>query len=183
MIEPMHRLILAVLLTCALSQSARATVVVALDTAEMVKRSDRIVRGHVVDRRARWDDAHERIYTDVTIRVDESYKGKGGQMMVVRRLGGTVDGIGMRTIGEVEFDAGEEVFLFVRRVGPEIYQVVGLSQGKLHIARDKSGARAILNTSGAALVTPDGKAAPAPNPVRALADLEREVRALSGASK
>jgi len=56
----------------------------------------------------------------------------------VRRLGGKVGGIGMRTIGEVEFVDGEEVFLFVRRAA-DVYQVVGLSQGKFRIVRDAAG--------------------------------------------
>src|SRR5262249_10925695 len=144
MIEWMRNVVFGLVIACSFSLPARATVVESLELRDLCARADRIVRGQVVRRRAYWDDAHQRIWTDVTIRVDATFKGPASQTLMVRRLGGSVGGIGMRTIGEVEFADGEEVFLFVRRAA-DAYQTVGLAQGKLHIVRDATGARAIAD--------------------------------------
>jgi hypothetical protein len=173
----MRRLFLGFVIACTVSLSARATVVLSLDLRELVARSERVVRGHVTAQRSFWDDAHRGIFTDVTIRVDATFKGEPVQSLVVRRLGGSVGGIGMRTIGEVEFGNGEEVFLFLRRRMADTYQTVGLAQGKLHIVRDAAGARAVTNLQGARLL---GEGQPA---VRMLGELERDVRALAGAAR
>jgi hypothetical protein len=185
----MRRLSLAaLLLTCAVSYPAHATIVEALDTRGLVNLSDRIVRGHVVSQVAAWDDAHQRIWTDVTIRIDETYKGTpAGATLLIRRQGGSVAGIGMRTIGEVEFANGEEVFLFLRRVplkSGEIHQTIGMAQGKLRIVRDANGTRVIADPRGANLMTrgADGRARiqPGAPSIRSLADLEHEVKQLAG---
>src|SRR5262249_33628227 len=149
-------------IACVLSHSAQATIVEALDTPALVGRADQIVRGRVVAMRAYWDGSHERIWTDVTVRVAETFKGAQAATLVVRRLGGSVGGIGVRTFGEVEFSDGEEVFLFLRRVPSKptaVYQTVGLAQGKLRIVRDASGARAMADVHGATLMVrePDGR--------------------------
>ena len=171
MIESMKHLLLGLVITCTTSLSASATVVESLDLTQLVGRSDRIVRGHVASQRAYWADG--RIWTDATIRVDQAFKGGPVAQLVVRRLGGKVGGIGMRTIGEVEFADGEEVFLFVRRAA-DVYQTVGLSQGKFRILRDATGAHAVTNLGGAKLYGPDQPA------VRELGDLEKSVKALVG---
>src|SRR5688500_8617231 len=129
----------ALCVTFALAGPAAGTVVEELGTEALVARADRIVRGRVLQQQSRWDEARERIYTDIEIAVDESYKGGALKTVVVRRLGGSVDGIGMRAIGEVLFADGEEVFLFLRRIGTDklydVHQTIGLSQGKLRIVR------------------------------------------------
>ena len=45
------------------------------------------------------------------MRVSRAYKGavKAGERVVVRREGGSVDGIGMRVYGAASFTVGEEV--------------------------------------------------------------------------
>ena len=180
MIESMRHLLFGLVIACTLSQPARATVVESLDLRELVNRSDRIVRGHVTAQRAYWADG--RIWTDVTVRVEATFKGApaatlpASQTLIVRHLGGKVGTIGMRTIGEVQFAPDEEVFLFLRRAA-DAYQTVGLSQGKLRIVRDASGARAIGNLQGAKLLGPD-------QPLQHdLGELERSVRSLAGARR
>ena len=104
----------------ALPRHAQATIVERLGLPDLVAKSDRIVRGTVISQESRWDDGHDRIYTDVTVRVADTYKGPAAQTLVVRRQGGTVSGIGMRTIGEVVFSNGEEVMLFLQGHGVSI---------------------------------------------------------------
>ena len=174
MIESMRHLLLGLVITCTLSQPARATVVESLDLRELVNRSERIVRGHVAAQKAYWADG--RIWTDVTIRVDATFKGAPAQTLLVRHLGGSVNGIGSRTIGEVQFAQNEEVFLFLRHAA-DAYQTVGLSQGKLRIVRDASGARAVGNLQGAKLLGPDQPL------MHDLGELERSVKSMVGARR
>jgi len=184
----MRRLAFLIALVCTLSQPASATIVATLDTRALVAESDQIVRGRVVAQMARWDDAHERIFTDVTIRVDETYKGARTATLLIRRQGGSVGGIGMRTIGEVEFAAEEEAFLFLRRIPhTNLFQTVALAQGKLRIVRDRAGARVVSDPRGATLMTRDasGNAVLAPGrpSTQPLAGFEAELRRLVGARR
>src|SRR5262249_47555275 len=121
MIESMKHLLFGLVVACTLSLPAGATVVQSLDLPQLVGQSERIVRGHVAAQRAYWADG--RIWTDVTVRVDATYKGPAAQTLLVRRMGGSVNGIGSRTIGEAEFGNGEEVFLFLRKAA-DAYQTV-----------------------------------------------------------
>lgn len=154
--------------------TAQATVLAPLDTRALTSRADRIVLGTVESQAARWTDDHDAIYTDVTVRVSESYKGRlaPGQTLVVRRLGGEVDGVGMRVFGAASFAVGEEVVLFVEARGSASYPV-GMTQGKLHVSRGPDGQKRVsANLAGVAFTRGTARIA-AP---RRLVDLEREIR-------
>jgi hypothetical protein len=174
-----------------LASPAQGTVALRVDLPALAAAADVVVRGRVVGEVSRWDSSRRRIYTDVTVAVDEVYKGDArvGRTVVVTRLGGSVGGVGMRVAGEVSLVAGEESFLFLRRHearrGGRL-TVVGMAQGKLTVLRDRRGAR-VLPATGAAglrLVTPaaDGRLrrSAAVPVVRPLGDVEREIRTLCG---
>jgi hypothetical protein len=174
----------AALLVNLLAVSAHASVAARLDTRSLVACADRIVRGRVESRQMRWDEAHARIWTDVTIRVDGTYKGPRTTTLIVRHLGGSIGGVGMRAVGEVDLAQGEEVFLFLRRLvvaGREVHQTVGMAQGKLRIIREGGAARLVGDLRGLMLLGDDGRVrAERPHLEPALADHERAVRALVG---
>ena len=117
-----------------LETSAAASVVLPLDLPSLVGRADRIVVGRVEGQEARWTSDHRAIYTDVTVRVGESWKGdsRPGDVVVVRREGGEVDGVGMKVIGAAVFAPGEEAVLFLERRGAALW-TVGMAQGKLRV--------------------------------------------------
>jgi hypothetical protein len=191
----MHLRLLALLgLLGALSfaSPAQATVALRVDLAELAAAADLVVRGRVVGDVSRWDASRRRIYTDVTVAVEEVYKGNArvGHALVVTRLGGSVGGVGMRVAGEVSLPAGEESILFLRRHearrGARL-TVVGMAQGKLVVLRDRRGARVLPAVGGAGLrlVTSTGgghlrRVATTPV-VRPLGVVERELRALVSA--
>lgn len=163
---------------------ASATVVLALDLRELTWRSDRVVVADVVAMRPAWDGRRERIDTWVELRVVESWKGEvpAGGRVVVRRAGGTVNGITMVVIGEAGFVAGERAVVFLK--GPsDRAQVVGMAQGKRTLRRDAAGRSVAEGTAGGArAVAPDagGKLVPAPAPPSVpLDDLRAEVRSLA----
>jgi hypothetical protein len=124
----------------ALAGAAHATAMLPLDLPTLCDRADRVVLGTVESTMSRWTDAHDAIYTDVTLRVSRAYKGatRPGETIVVRREGGSVDGIGMRVFGAAAFHVGEEALVFVERRGGASY-VVGMSQGKLRVATRPDG--------------------------------------------
>jgi len=178
----------------ALPAPAPASVALRLELPELASAADLVARVRVAGEASRWDASHRRIYTDVTVAVEEVYKGDArvGDALVVTRLGGSVDGVGMRVAGEVSLAAGEESILFLRRHEPRRggrLTVVGMAQGKLLVLRDRRGARVLPATGGAGIklvaTSPGGRlrrvaAAPAVRPLR---DVEREIRALVAARR
>src|SRR5689334_799845 len=92
-------LTLAVTLACA--NVADATMANALSLAELTDQADVVVVGSVTGQHARRDE-HGRIVTDVRIAVEESVRGDAppGDEIVLVRIGGALDGIGMRIEGE-----------------------------------------------------------------------------------
>jgi hypothetical protein len=185
----MRTLTVSVALAAALlAARAQATVIEALTLRELVLHADVIAQAQVITTAARMDEL-DRIVTDVTLRVDEplwgarrwSYLGSGSEV-VVTRLGGELDGLGLRIEGEPTFALGETVVLFAEERRDELH-AVGMSQGVLPVRVDPSGTPMVLpGGDGLSLVAPGhgglraGTAAlSAP---RALPGLLDEVRAL-----
>lgn len=73
-----------------------------------------IVRANVVDTWSAWDDSHEVIYTYATLRVSR-YFGEvaGPDTLVVREVGGSVDGYTQEAVGFPAIRRGENVVLFL----------------------------------------------------------------------
>jgi hypothetical protein len=172
-----------------LAAPAHGTIALRVELPELTGSADLVIRGRVVGDASRWDASRRRIYTEVTVAVEEVYKGAAtvGQAVVVTRLGGSVGGVGMRVAGEVSLAAGEEAILFLRRHdtrrGARL-TVVGMAQGKLVVLRDVRGARVLPATggSGLKLVAPAGgrlRRVATPPAVRPLAEVEREIRSLA----
>lgn len=167
---------------------AHATIARAMAMRELVTEADVIARVTVLDRQARYD-ALDRIVTDVRVRVDEPLFGateagvvRAGDELVITRLGGELDGLGLRIEGEPTFPVGEELLLFAVDLGGELH-ALGMSQGVFPIARDGSGHELVApNGGGLSLVAPGGgdlvpavPALPVARPVDAFLD---EVRTL-----
>jgi hypothetical protein len=177
----MRSLVLGAIVLAA--SAARATVLVPLDTRTMTERADRVVYGTVESQQPRWTADHQAIYTDVTLRVARVYKGalKPGDLLVVRREGGAVDGIGMRVFGAASFAVGEEVLVFVETRGGAAY-TVGMTQGKLHVSTGADGQKRVAaNLADVAFTQNPGRATFAAP--RRLDDVEREILAYVRSSK
>jgi hypothetical protein len=163
--------------TLALCLPARATVMVPLDTQALTARADRVVLGVVEAQASRWSSDHQSIFTEAKVRVTKSYKGatQPGEIIVVRREGGTADGIGMRVFGAASFNVGEEVLVFLEQRGAAAW-TVGMAQGKLSVVLGSDGIKRVApNLAGVAWErTPDAKARAAMQP-RRLDEVEREI--------
>lgn len=142
----------------ALVPSARATIVEALDMAELVQASDHAALVEVVALEPRYDDL-DRIVTDVTVRVLEPLVGpsRPGDLLVVRRLGGVLGGVGLRIEGEPSFTPGERAVVFLRDVSG-VLRPVGMSQGVLPVVVEDGGEVVMPGGAGLSLVRPGSAA-------------------------
>jgi hypothetical protein len=166
-------------LTLVVSSAAHATTMVPLDLHALALRADRVVLGTVLASESKWTADHGTIYTEVTLRVDRSYKGalKEGDTFMVRREGGTSGGIGMHVFGAAHFDVGEQAVVFVEKRGGASY-VVGMAQGKMRVEMT-AGKRIVHapDTSGIAML-PTKNVLQTPMRTRPLEDFESELRAV-----
>jgi hypothetical protein len=81
---------------------------------QMTRESAFIVRGNVVNTWSAWDDAHEVIFTYATVRVNRYFgEATGPDTLLVREVGGTVDGYTQEAIGFPAIRSGESVVLFL----------------------------------------------------------------------
>ena len=153
---------------------ARATSMVPLDLKALVQRADRVVLGTVVSSESHWTGGHNAIYTDAVVRIERVYKGAvvAGQTVVVRREGGSVDGIAMRVFGSPELSPGEQAVVFLEARGGANY-VVGMAQGKWHVAVENGKKMVHADLSGIGFIQPGPTALPGP---RSLADVERALK-------
>jgi len=137
---------------------ALAAVLVPLSLEHLVQEADAVVLGEAVRAESFWGPRHERIYTDVTLRVERTIKGAPDVTEVtVRRLGGVVDGKGMKVPGAGTIAIGERHLLFLRRGEPERYVVMGMAQGiyRIRPPQIEDGPEiAARDLSGAALAQP-----------------------------
>ncbi len=153
------------------------TVITGYDTKDLVEASDAVVHGRVVESRSRWDAAHRRILTESRVEVAAPWKGSPAREVMVRQLGGSVDGIGMRVMGESLLREGTEVVLFLAEIPrvqkvPLAYRVVGMAMGKREVARAGDKALVVFGAAGLEIK------GPAPAASETLEALSTRVRAL-----
>lgn len=163
-------LLAAVLL--AIAPAASASVMVEVTVDEMAREADLVARGKVVRTESRRSVDGMRIFTEVTLQVDERWKGASGSTVRFRVPGGTHDGIAQIVQGAPRFTEGEEVIVFLHRLPqpkglrdrPMPMQVVAMAQGKFSVRRDPKGTlMAVRDLDGLELVRPEaGLRTPAP---------------------
>ena len=129
---------------CVLSSGAFATQILYRSPRQLGTESALVVRGTVSATRSFWNDSHTKILTEVVVRVDETYKGAGGESVRVLQLGGTVDPVKMTVHGALPWRQHEEVLLFLEPYSTGSYQVSGFSQGKFAIERDVASGKAYV---------------------------------------
>lgn len=134
-------------------------------------------------------DEQGRIVTDVQLQVESIEKGSlaPGASMTLRRLGGEVDGLGMRVEGEPAFDDGERILLFGTANKHAVVRPIGMSQGTLRVYDDKGEPWVKAANSGLTLVRKhaDGTSSQTHTSAqpRRLSDLLSEIRGLVAKAK
>jgi hypothetical protein len=176
----LSRVILPALLVAAALAPARATTMRSLEIDDLTDQADAVVLGRVVGARSRWTADRRAIVTEVRLRVVSSYKGRVPAELTILRLGGVVDGLGMRVLGEASFVVGERALVFLRSEGAA-FRVVGMAQGKLRVLGDGAAARVEADLAGLETLGPGGRPRPRVTPgPRPLADVLAAVRARAG---
>lgn len=123
-------------LTAGLSTASAQQKAKALD--ELAKEADVIAVGRVTALTSEWDEGKTRIYTRVTLAVDEFLKEGSERSKVVAILtpGGEVGDVGELYTHVPVFKANEEVVVFLRTVDRGVYRVAAGTQGKYAVEPD-----------------------------------------------
>ncbi len=102
--------------------------------------ADMIVTGKVVNQKSKWSSDKSKIYTNVTIQVDEFLKGSNNQnRIVIKNLGGEVGNVGETYSHVPTFQDDEDVLLFVKKsTKDESLRVFEGDEGKLTLYHDKN---------------------------------------------
>jgi hypothetical protein len=119
--------------TATFSQSMQAKM------KKLSENSDLIVEGKVVQKKSKWNDNKTRIYTDVTLQVDEYLKGnQGNKTIVVTTPGGEVGEVGELYTHMPKFENDENVLVFVKEDKKnKNYKVLNGEDGKMTLYKDK----------------------------------------------
>lgn len=137
----MHRrslILVSLLLALAVPLSASQFIDVPFD--QVAREATYVVRGQVVDTWSAWDASQEVIYTYATVRVSR-YFGEitGPDTLMVREVGGTVDGYTQDAIGFPAIRRGENVVLFLSQwEDSSDYRIHAFNQGK-YLVRERGG--------------------------------------------
>ncbi len=115
---------------------AYATILEEYTRDELEQRARLIVVGRCTKVRAAWNLQRTLIFTYATYEVENTIKGAitTGEFLIVKAEGGTVGDITEWVVRGPYFQEGERALLYLRDVDePGLFQLVGLSQGKLPV--------------------------------------------------
>ncbi len=115
---------------------------------DMSKGAELIVTGKVTDQRSSWNEDQTRIFTRVTVRVDEFLKGNNGSYsVVVTHPGGEVGEVGELYTHIPTFKNDEEVLLFLKKSNVQNeYTVFQGENGKIKVLTDdRTGEKVTAN--------------------------------------
>jgi len=111
---------------------------------QVAREAQYVVRGNVEQTWSAWDDAHEVIFTYATVRVNRHFAEAGPRTIVIREVGGTVDGYTMEAIGFPAIRAGEDVVLMLSRwEDSSDYRIHAFNQGK-YLVRNRGGVEVLI---------------------------------------
>ncbi len=151
--KTLHPLAFVLCATFALS-SARATTVIPPTFDELVSQAEVIIQGTVTDVKSQWtgEGAQRHIVSYVTVKVEETIKGKAGDSYTLQMLGGTVGEDTLEVSDSPKFAVGDRDILFVVDNGKQFVPLVGIMHGRFHVKQDKqTGADMILADNGDAI--------------------------------
>lgn len=133
-----------------ITQSARATSVIAPTFDQLVADAEVIFQGSVTNVQSQWagEGGQRHIVTYVTFKVDDALKGNPGETYTIRMLGGTVDGESMGVSDAPTFSVGDKQILFVENNGSQFIPLVGIMYGQFRILPDESGMEFVTNNEG-----------------------------------
>jgi hypothetical protein len=123
-----------------LGTQASATLVRSFSMTALTLEAHDIIRGEVISEEVVFDPRYDEVFTDTTIRVAETMSGnaEAGDLVVLRQIGGVLDGVETHVVGTVALHTGDEIVAFMRSDGAFHY-LVGMSQGAWAVHRAEQG--------------------------------------------
>jgi hypothetical protein len=124
--------------------AALGTTVKPQSVEELTHASSYVVAAHALRSWTAWDPAHRIIYTYTQFSVSASLKGKAPATVLVRQMGGHLDGFEQKVAGVHQFSPGEDAVLFLHpgiADGSGSLAVTGLMQGYFHQVDTVSGTK------------------------------------------
>lgn len=117
-------------------------------TKELVKRSQKIVIGQVIEQHSAWDDLGREIYTYTMLRVDRVVKSEAPDaVLMLRHLGGKVGNTTSQVAGLPKFEQGERVLVFLGPYrGTNYYGLIDWHQGKYGVKKNKKAEDVLVGT-------------------------------------
>ncbi len=118
-----------------------------MSTETLVRRADVIVVGKVTAVQSEWNSDRSRIYTTVTVAIDQRIKGEEGQSSLsISTPGGEIDGVGEWYSHTPKFKVNEEIVVFAEKDQNGRLRVAGGDQGKITVKEDgSSGTKTVAN--------------------------------------
>jgi matrixin/putative Ig domain-containing protein len=114
---------------------------------DLVIGSRAIVVGRVLSLASRLDTDADRVFTYVTIRVEERLKGAiDSRRIVIKEEGGEAEGQGSLIFGAPHFVPGERVFLYLDTWPDGSLRVHQMSFGKLSVVEDGDGRQTVVRS-------------------------------------
>ncbi|HEX8409311.1 MAG TPA: hypothetical protein VF883_10620 [Thermoanaerobaculia bacterium] len=114
---------------------------------QVARESALIVRGTVSETWSAWDDAHEVIFTYATVRVHRYFgEATGPDTLLVREVGGTVDGYTQEAIGFPVIRSGEDVVLMLAKwENSADFRIHAYNQGKFLVRQRMDGIETLIS--------------------------------------
>src|SRR5688572_6978021 len=107
-------LVCTALLCVVATQPIRASLTTSWSLEELSAFSTLVVRGHVSNVTTQWDPAVNGLYTYATVDVAETWKGPLTESrIVVKMLGGRIDGLELQVSGQAHLSEGDDVVLWL----------------------------------------------------------------------
>jgi hypothetical protein len=157
------RIFRCVCLLFVLLSALQAAIIPAFSLEDLSRESETIVEGTVIRSSVGWDAKHTFVWTHYEVQVSDWLRGPGGRSIVVSEPGGTLEGYTYQGSGQVQYEIGEHVLLFLYTTPIGFVRSTGAGQGKLTITPE---GRTRLNLAGLSFA---GSAGP---PGTSLASLE-----------
>jgi hypothetical protein len=112
---------------------------------QVARESAFVVRGTVEQTWSKWDDSHEVIFTYATVRVHRYFgEATGPDTLVVREVGGVIDGYVQEAIGFPAIRTGENVVFFLSPADEGgAYRIHAYNQGKFLVV-DRGGVETLI---------------------------------------
>lgn len=136
---------------------ARGTVVEDRSLSELSRLSHLVVRATVTGQQVQWDEQHQFIVTRTFLAPSASLKGTAPGRVVVRQVGGELDGQRLHVEGAARFRIGEDVVLFLERhpVAKGEFVLQSMAASKFTVVPTQSGPVVQRSLSGLTLARRD----------------------------